>query len=88
MPNLHSARQIRKISSNAIHLMINLKHEKVNSGAFKNFVQLWVGICEFHLTDLSDFYQPCDRGIGNIIALEYLFLKNCLKSPFQRYSRK
>lgn len=68
MPNLHSARQIRKISSNAIHLMVNLKHEKVNSGALKNFVQLGVGICELHLTNLNDFFQPCDLGVGNIIA--------------------
>lgn len=56
MPNLHPARQVRNISGNAVHLMVNLKHEKVNLGAFENFVQLWVGICELHLTDPNDFF--------------------------------
>lgn len=88
MSNLHPACQIRKLSSDAVHLMVNLKHEKVNSGAFLKSVQLWVGICELYVAEFNDFFQPPNPGVENMISMECLFLKIYLKGPFLQFSRK
>lgn len=68
--------------------MVNLNCEKVNTGAFKNFVQLWVGICELNLVDLNDFLQSPNLGVVNIIGMECLFLSNCLRIRFYSFLEK
>lgn len=88
MSNLHPAHQIRKISGDAVHLTVNLKHEKVNSGAFLKSVQLWVGICELYVAEFNDFFQPPNLEVDNMISMECLFLKSYLKGPFLQFSRE
>ena len=64
MPNRHCAHQARVTFDNVVHLFVNLKCEKVNTGAFKKFVQLEMGICEPYFVDLNDFfYSPLTLGL-------------------------
>lgn len=83
MPNLHPTRQVRKLLGNAVHLTVNLKGEKVNSGVFKKFVQLCVGVYELYLNDLNGFSQPLNHRVEGITGME--FLKNCLKVLFNSF---
>lgn len=76
MPNLQPVCQVRKLSGNVVHLMVNLKSEKANPGAFFKFVHLWMGICELYLVDLNDFFQLPNLGIDNIIGMECLCWRN------------